>query len=326
MTAKLSGLEHKVFDPRDGLLAPTGDELLDSSVVLRNGVWWMCLAGQARGQGAPELFSAALPTGVPLSAQGWIPTRDAVGELQPLAARSRSRTWDGAGGRHCPAYVKGWNPQKQAWVERIYYAGAAEFAWGPYRIGYLEWDGKQWADQAAPCFEATEDWEHGSVYEPNLIWHDGKWKLWYVAGSNRDNYLVHGYAESDDGEHWGMHTLFASEELQMFDFCVRKRNGRFDAVFTRLHIGKTKPPPETGLWWCQADQPSGRLSDWSNPVQIMTAEDRGWHKGPFKPSLQFDDDGKRAWVFFDGMYDTGDPSPFPFALTLGCLEIELPIR
>lgn len=62
------------------------------------------------------------------------------------------------------------------------------------------------------------------------------------------------------------------------------------------------------------------MSDWGAAIQIMTAEDRGWHKGPFKPSLQFGEDG-RARVFFDGMYNTGDPGPFPFALTLGCLEL-----
>ena len=26
-------------------------------------------------------------------------------------------------------------------MERIYYAGAAENLWGPYTIGFLEWDG-----------------------------------------------------------------------------------------------------------------------------------------------------------------------------------------
>jgi hypothetical protein len=319
----LRGTEHKIFDPRDGLLAATGDELLDASVVQRDGAWWMCLAGQAHGQGAPDIFSAALPQNAPLSAQGWTPARDTSGELQPLAGKGHSRTWDEAGGRHCPAYVRGWHSKRGKWVERIYYAGGAEFARGPYRIGYLEWDGARWVDQPSPCFEAIEDWEHGSVYEPNLVWHEGRWKLWYVAGSNREKYLVHGYAESDDGEHWGPHTVFAPEEMKMFDFCVRQRGDGFDAVFARLHIGQdTPPPPETGLWWCHAEEPSGRLRDWSEPVQIMTAEDRGWHRGPFKPSLQFGEGGK-AWIFFDGMYNTGDPGPFPFALTLGCLEIEL---
>jgi hypothetical protein len=33
---------------------------------------------------------------------------------------------DGKGGRHCPSYVKGWEPTKGEWVERIYYAGAAD--------------------------------------------------------------------------------------------------------------------------------------------------------------------------------------------------------
>ena len=321
---ELRGTEYKIFDPYDRSLGTTGDELLVSSVVRRDGTWWMFLAGQAHGRGAPNIFSACLPSGTPISAKGWIPARDPSGELLPLAGNKRSGVWDAAGGRHCPSYVKGWSEERNDWAERIYYAGATEFAWGPYRIGYLEWDGKSWVDEATPCFEAVEKWEHGSVYEPNVTWHDGKWRMWYVAGSNREGYLIHGYAESDDGERWGPRTIFAPEKMKMFDFCVRKRNGGFDAVFSRLHIGKDKPGSETGLWWCQANEPSGRLQDWSEPIQLMTAEDRGWHKGPFKPSLQFDDDGKRAWIFFDGMYNTGGPGPFPFALTLGCLEIILP--
>jgi hypothetical protein len=70
---------------------------------------------------------------------------------------------------------------------------------GPYSIGYLEWDGARWIDQPSPAFSANEDWEHGSVYEPNLVYDQGKCKLWYVAGSNQEGYLVQGYAESKDG-------------------------------------------------------------------------------------------------------------------------------
>lgn len=192
----ISGIEHKIFDPQDGSLGHTGDELLDPSVTLRNYQWCMFNAGQAHGQGAPNIFSATLPQGTPLSAQGWSPVRDTNGELQPLARASRSSVWDGGGGRHCPSYVKGWDSKKREWVERIYYAGAAESISGPYSIGYLEWDSTQWIDQTTPCFSANKEWERGSVYEPNLIWHDGIWKIWYVAGANRDNYLIHGYAES----------------------------------------------------------------------------------------------------------------------------------
>jgi predicted GH43/DUF377 family glycosyl hydrolase len=75
-------------------------------------------------------------------------------------------------------------------VERIYYAGAAENLWGPYRIGFLEWEGEKWVDQMQPGFAPGEEWEHGSVYEPNLIYHDGKWKMWYIAGSNHEDYLA----------------------------------------------------------------------------------------------------------------------------------------
>lgn len=318
--------QSKIFDPRDQSTAAYGSELLDASVSKRGEQWWMVLAGQAQGYGATDLYSAELPKGASLSPEGWKPIRDAAGQLTPLADGKKSAAWDGGGGRHCPSYVRGWDPEKKAWVERIYYAGAAENLWGPYTIGFLEWDGEQWQDQPEPAFVANEAWEHGSVYEPNLIYHDGKWKMWYVAGSNQEDYLLHGYAESADGhKDWSQHTVFAPPEMKMFDFCVRERAGAFEAIFARVWMGNGEMPSETGLWWCRAQKPSGTLPDWSEPIQIMTGEDCGWHGGPWKPSLQFaSDTGRRGFVFFDGSYRTSDPGPFPFAFTLGCAEVELP--
>ncbi len=319
------GKETRIFDPQDGQ-AGCGTEVLDASLVRRGDQWWLYLAGQAGGYGATQLFSAALDPGAPLSALGWKLTRVQAGELAPLAGQSMSHVWDGNGGRHCPSFVKGWDPHKREWVERLYYAGSAENLWGPYTIGFLEWNGTAWMDQPAAAFVANEEWEHGSVYEPNLIYHDGKWKMWYVAGSNHENYLVHGYAESEDGvTGWSKHTIFAPPEMKMFDFCVRERGGWFDAILARVWVGEGSAPAETGLWWCRADTPSGLFSDWSRPIQIMTAEDRGWHSGPWKPSFAFDEkNADRAFVFFDGLYRTSDPGPFPFAFTLGCLEVDLP--
>lgn len=318
--------ESKIFDPHDPSTAAYGSDLIDCSITERDECWWMVLAGQPGGYGATDLYSAKLPRGAALSGVGWKPLRDAAGKLAPLAKRNRSAGWDGKGGRHCPSYVKGWDPDKQTWVERIYYAGSAENLWGPYTIGFLEWDGEHWQDRAEPVFSANEDWEHGSVYEPNLVYHDGKWRMWYVAGSNYEDYLVHGYSESANGcSGWSAHTVFASSEVKMFDFCVQERGGGFESVFARVWMGKEQIPPETGLWWCHAKEPSSKLSNWSEPIQIMTGEDSGWRAGPWKPSLQFAGvTGRRGFVFFDGMYRTCDPGPFPFAFTLGCAEIEFP--
>jgi hypothetical protein len=132
----------KIFDPRDAATGTHGAELLDSSIALHGARWWMYLAGQAAGFGATDLYRASLEAGAPLSAAGWDISRGAAGEPAPIAGRERSRIWDGPGGRHCPSYVKGWDPRKSEWVERIYYAGAAENLWGPYTIGFLEWDGE----------------------------------------------------------------------------------------------------------------------------------------------------------------------------------------
>ena len=318
--------EIKIFDPRDASTGSGGAELLDASVTRRREQWCLYLAGQAEGYGATDIYAAYLPAGAPLSATGWQLQRASSGKPAPLAGRDRSRAWDGNGGRHCPSYVKGWDARKGEWVERIYYAGAAEHLWGPYSIGFLEWDGDRWADQPEPVFSANEDWEHGSVYEPNLIYHEGKWRMWYVAGSNQEDYLVHGYAESEDGRTgWSKHIVFAPPEMKMFDFCVRAREGSFQAIFARVWVGAGAAPPETGLWWCRAASPSSRFSGWSEPVQIMTGEDRGWHSGPWKPTFDFPEDAEGwALVFFDGCYRTSDPGPFPFAFTLGCAALRLP--
>ena len=316
----------KIFDPRDASTGTGGAELLDATVVQRGDQWWMYLAGQAAGYGPTEIFSASLPPGAPLTATGWNLTRDPAGQLIRVGCPNAGRTWDRMGGRHCPAYVKGWDPRKAQWLERIYYAGAAENLWGPYSIGFLEWDGETWIGRSEPVFFAEEEWERGSVYEPNLVYHDGKWRMWYVAGSNQADYLVHGYAESEDGSTgWSKHAVFAGPEMKMFDFCVRQRGDAFDAIFARVWVGNGSPPPGTGLWWCSAQRPSGTLAEWGEPVQIMNAEDRGWYSGPWKPSLAFPEQGAgRALVFFDGLYRTSDPGPFPFAFTLGCLELNLP--
>ncbi|MBV8865302.1 MAG: hypothetical protein JO210_07880 [Acidobacteriaceae bacterium] len=316
----------KIFDPRDTATSAGGAELLDATVIKRGNRWWMYLAGQAAGYGATDIYTASLSQEAPLSPTGWTPTHDAYAELVPLATRNASHTWDGHGGRHCPSYVKGWDPNKRKWVERLYYAGSAQDLWGPYSIGYLEWDGERWVDQNKPAFVAEHDWERGSVYEPNLIYHDGRWKLWYVAGSNQDDYLVHGYSESQDGcTGWSTHSIFAPPEMKMFDFCVRQRRDGWHAVFSRVWVKESPPPPETGLWWCRANTPSESFSDWGQPVQIMTSEGANWHSGPWKPCLVFQEgDLGEALLFFDGLYRTNDPGPFPFAFTLGCLELELP--
>src|SRR5262245_52063247 len=194
--------ETKVFDPREGF-APLANvvELTDSTLALRGDRWWMYLAGEALGHEGIRLFSASLPAGAPLAATGWRVTAepDDPTRVALLAPSETSAAWDLRGGRHCPCYARGFDPRRGEWVEHIYYAGAAQTPWGPYAIGYLEWDGERWREQAEPVFVAREPWERGSVYEPNVVYADGRWKMWYVAGSNADDYLVQCVSDSADG-------------------------------------------------------------------------------------------------------------------------------
>ena len=293
----------------------------DCTVVKRENQWWMFAAGEEKTQPEINLFSASLPIGSPLSAEGWTITPNDADASKPalLADKSRSYQWDGKGGRHCPSYVKGFDPHTNQWVERIYYAGAVQSYQGPYSIGYVEWDGKRWIDQSAPVFTANEEWEHGSVYEPNLIYHAGRWKMWYVAGANQDDYLVQGYAESPDGRtHWSQHQIVFPAEEKVFDFCVIAAHGGYEAVFARVNLTNADRP-QTGLWWCQASTPSPDMANWSKPVRLSDP-------GPWKPVLCYSEvEPKRMFVFCDGVYlnTSGEGSPIYF--TLNCLQVERPI-
>ena len=317
----------KIFDPADGFLPLTDPgNVTDCSVAKRGNQWWMYTAGTVVGSHGIHLFSASLPEGAPLAAAGWRLTPDLNNKsrVAMLADQRTSSPWDLKGGRHCPSYVRGWDPDRNTWVERIYYAGGAEQVWGPYAIGYLEWDGAKWVDQPSPVFTAAEDWEQGSVYEPNLIYADGKWRMWYVAGSNQQDYLVHGYAESPDGRaNWTKHTIFAPPELKLFDFRVIATESGYEAVYSRVWLAQSEPPAAVGLWWCHCDHPANELSQWSEPIQLMNAEKAEWHSGPWKPSVHYSEsDPNRMFVFFDGIYRKNEPGPFPFAFTLGCLELD----
>ncbi|HLK70011.1 MAG TPA: hypothetical protein VKU19_41565 [Bryobacteraceae bacterium] len=321
--------ETKIFDPADGFgVIRNLAEITDATIAKRAGQWWMYAAGQLASDPGVHLFSLSLPEGAPLSATGWNFTTEPDDSTRAaILDQPESRaSWHRGGGRHCPSYVRGWDPRRGEWVERVYYAGAADNLWGPYAISYLEWDGRQWVDQAEPVFAADQDWERGSVYEPNLIYADGKWKMWYVAGSNQQDYLVQGFAESSDGRSdWSAHKIFLPPEEKVFDFCVIPGKQGYEAVYSRVWVANSPAPETTGLWWCHAKTPASEISRWSEPVQIMTAENCGWHSGPWKPSARYDETNSgRLFVFFDGIYNTGQAGGFPFAFTLGCLELDRP--
>lgn len=294
--------------------------LVDCTIAKRQDRWWMFACGVEYTSPEINLFSASLPEGAPLSANGWMLTADAKDSSRPelVAGKARSYPWDGKGGRHCPAYVKGWDPEKNAWVERIYYAGAAQSFMGPYVIGYVEWDGAHWADQPAPAFAANESWERGSVYEPNLIYHDGKWKMWYVAGANQDDYLVQGYSESRDGRTgWSSHQIVFAAEEKVFDFCVIPVEDGYEAVFARVNVSNADLP-KTGLWWCRAKEPSPKIAEWSEAVRLSGP-------GPWKPVLRYGEiDSQKMFVFYDGVYPNTAGGPIPINFTLNCLEIDRP--
>jgi hypothetical protein len=295
----------------------------DATVAKRGDRWWMFASGFDKNLGDLNIFSASLPPDAPLSVSGWTITTDSAdpGKAVPVCGKTLSRGWDGKGGRHCPSYVRGYDAKTGKLIERLYYSGASGDFLGPYTIGFLEWDSRNWVDQALPAFVANEEWERGSVCEPNVIYHDGKWKMWYAAGNNLEDYVVQGYSESVDGlTGWTQHQIVFPWAERVFDFNVRPTvEGSFEAIIARINTKGRKDLPKTGLWWTRSETPSSRIEDWSEPVRI--AEPVAW-----KPSLQYgEDDPSEMLVFCDAITVNTSGRGMPYCYTVECLEIEKPI-
>lgn len=337
----------KVFDPSDrtGFGTVTNiDVFTDATLMKRDGRWTL-MGGVSTAAGRLSIASASLPEGAPLSATGWridaVPGDPTVAAL--LVPDPALEAWDGRGGRHCASHVRGWDPGadggRGAWEERIYYAGANPRFGGPYSIGYVVWDGTAWVvpdDVPQPVMTATEPWEnpdgrYGGVYEPNLIYHRGSWRMWYVAGPpDAHGQMPHGYAESVDGRTGWRKKVYWPAEQDVFDNAViaspkpgqvHGRGRGLETVFSRFALS-FQPEDDWGIWWHRAARLHDTPERWGEPVQIVRANDGSqWHAlGVWKPTIAYSDtDPERAFVFFDGGFlDGGRPN-----YTTGCVECEI---
>jgi hypothetical protein len=328
----------KIFDSSEGFGPITNlGGLTDATLAKRGDQWWLYLAGLDRKKWTLNLWSASLPAGSPLESVGWTITtvpNDPQSALE-LVPSSEPGSWDGSGGRHCPSYVRGWDPALNGgaggWEERLYYAGSAGGFAGPYSIGFLTWSAGKWRkDPSGPVSSAAESWEFNSVCEPNLIYHEGKWRMWYAAGPDESKNMIQGYAESHDGRTNWKRQLFWPATENVFDQTVLAANDRFEAVLARKDLSG-KPTPHAGLWWMQSREPSGNRAAWGQPSLLLDPFDgTSWHNiGVWKPSLQYSDaDPKRLFIVFDGASTISANAGaanrgMPFNLTLGCLECEL---
>ncbi|QBD75560.1 hypothetical protein EPA93_05895 [Ktedonosporobacter rubrisoli] len=301
------------------------------SIVKRNNQWEIFLGGREKHSKIIHTFSATLPPDESLSSTNWtiqsFPQDPTVAE--PLAASPAPTAWD-ATGFHCPSYVRGWDPTllqgAGAWQERIYYASCREWNMaGPYAIGFLEWDGVKWKRYGEPVLQASEPWEFSSVQEPNVIYYEGKWRMWYCAGPNEAQHYLLGYAESEDGKSaWKNRKIFFSADG--FDACVLARHDRFDMLLARLYLTPTyqEARDNSGLWWLSASHLAEALEQWSEPIQILKANDgTPWHNGGvWKPTFHYDDVSRKFYVFFDANC-LPKPGAFFGNLTVGRLAFRV---
>jgi hypothetical protein len=318
----------KLFDSGEGYGAIKNlATLTDPTLAKRDGRWHLFLAGMDRTTRTINLFEATLPAGAGLGDPNWSITVDPANPTaaKPLVVPNGGDAWDGTG-LHCPAFVRGTNAAGFA-CERIYYAGSNNKTYqGPYAIGCLEWKNGKWERvEGGPVFAATEPWEGGSVFEPSVVFSDGKWRLWYGFGPSKSWRFGIGYAESEDGlHHWSQHRIYLPDATNTFDCSVIEAGGRLEGVLARNPWAG--PPTDGNLLWSSIDHTASDAagSGSQNVVLLGSKGTEPWHgSGAWKPAFQYDEtDPTIMYVFFDGSYPSGlTPPQRPFHLTLGRLTV-----
>jgi len=62
-------------------------------------------------------------------------------------------------------------------------------------------DGINWIKSPNPVLEGTNPWEEAGISDPSVIYHDGKYRMFY-GGIGNPSFWQIGYAESTDGINW----------------------------------------------------------------------------------------------------------------------------
>lgn len=274
----------------------------DPSVARRDGGYWMVLGALDPATHVIDLFSAESAR----ATDGWriVTEPDDPTLARRIAGRPAPDGWD-ATGYHCPSYVAGVGRDGEP-VERIYYASSATWSfYGPYQIGFLEWDGQSWRRHPEPVFGAARPWEPGTVLEPHVRYADGHWLMHYTAGIGADvpraaTALV---ASADGIGDW--HPIGAPEPDRFDTFAV----GDLDIVARHPLNGVFTD--DDGLW----------LVTQENSRQILrTVDGTDWHAlGAWKPTALVA--GGELVVFCTAM---GLPSAGPVPLFgIGCVAVPL---
>ncbi len=75
---------------------------------------------------------------------------------------------------------------------------------------------KRRAEPILSTYTTKESWCKVLVYSPHVVFHDGKFSMWYLGISveSRNNHIVLGHAESDGGQEW---TPFRSDSILTAD-------------------------------------------------------------------------------------------------------------
>lgn len=151
--------------------------------------------------------------------------------------------------------------------------------------------GAAWTQQPGPVLTGNRDnWEHGIIGEPTVLYLGGRYRMWYTAGYSDHNAL--GYATSSDGVRWVKRPQpVLGQGASGFTGNVTHTNvvhyrGLFYAYFNQdaTSLGHVDPAlylatSSDGVRWKVQSAPVVTAGSWDNSLanSFEWVDKTGWH-------------------------------------------------
>ncbi len=206
--------------------------------------------------------------------------RDANG--LPLRENGRLRMWFSAASFKDPSGLhtlhesfsedgRTWTPPSDVLMKHVYAPSVIRIGklyqmWytdvsGPTWIIRHAWsrDGRKWYPTAEPSIVIDQDWEHQRLFYPHVVFHEGRYHMWYGSywkkDGKRQSKTAIGYAASIDGMRWFKHEqnpVFMPDASRPWEsHYVTSHSVLFneEAREWRIYYASRKKPPFTNKYF-----------------------------------------------------------------------------
>ncbi len=157
-----------------------------------------------------------------------------------------------------------------------------------------------WAVGELPELTGSDSWAQYVVADPSIVFHDGKFHLWFNGQASQDSSWSIGYASSDNGNDWDVHSRPVMtpdgdgtwEGTNMGSPSVIVKDGRFEMYyFSGWPASIGLATSEDGIQWEKSSR---------NPVLVPNPNIQWMSYNLYYPSVLYHDGAYEMWFAGSG--------------------------